>query len=188
MYNGSENNNSSNNGYTTAPDGNYNRDDSGNGYRTNTDNYMSSGYMRTDMKLRNEASSCRKWMIIAMALHASAMLLSIMGLPAAIVTFITMTRVMSFFDKARMDGDRTWVSVALWTYGIYMVGCVVTGFLAGFSLALKHKDEIQSSEAMVNEFLQEHNVAFLMISLISVVLVLYLLAVWIKAFVALKKY
>ena len=173
MYNGSENNN---------------RDDSGNGYRTNTDNYMSNGYMRTDMKLRNEASSCRKWMIIAMALHASAMLLSIMGLPVAIVTFITMTRVMSFFDKARMYGDRTWVSVALWTYGIYMVGCVVTGFLAGFSLALKHKDEIQSSEAMVNEFLQEHNVAFLMFSLISVVLVLYLLAVWIKAFVALKKY
>ena len=108
MYNGDSNNNDSNNEYSTISAGNYNNGYSENGYSTGSNNYMNSNYNGTMnsagmmMDFKNEAATCRTWMITSLVLYIVSALISFLGIVAFIVSIIAMVKVKEIFDKLRL--------------------------------------------------------------------------------------
>lgn len=197
MYNGNSNNNDSNNEYSTISAGNYNNGYSENGYSTGSNNYMNSNYNGTMnsagmmMDFKNEAATCRTWMIVALVLHIVSILISLLGIVALIVSIIAMVKVKDLFDRMRLFQDKNRVVSALWVWGGYVVFSLLFGFCLGFYLVSQFHGNIDPAtvnETIMDTLLRDHIVIFMLFSLFSIAILLYLLYVWIRSFITLKKY
>lgn len=198
MYNGSSNNNNSNNEYTTVNTGNYNSGYSENGYST-SNNYLNSNYnggmnsVGMMIDAQKDAATCRKWMITALVLQIVSLRISLFGIVALIVSIVAMTKVRDLFDRVRLFKDKNRVVLALWIWVGYIVFSTIFGFCLVFYLVrhlnVKGKiDPMIINEKIMEILFGEHTVISMLFTLSNIVIFVYLLYVWIRTFIILKKF
>ena len=110
---------------------------------------------------------------------------------ALIVSIIAMVKVKDLFDRMRLFQDKNRVVSALWVWGGYVVFSLLFGFCLGFYLVSQFHGNIDPAtvnETIMDTLLRDHIVIFMLFSLFSIAISLYLLYVWIRSFITLKKY